>query len=80
MREVEINEDGILKDVEIGVNLTCPVVGPIEQVAARCWHGCSWYHTKPKGSVLNDGKLTRMVDEYAFCKDHCIGRIKAPGA
>ena len=75
MREVEIGEDGLLEDTEHLHNLRCPVISLDRGKVGTCWTGCAWFAMK---NPLYPEQHPITTGDHAYCKDHCIGKIKEP--
>ncbi len=75
MREVEKRDDGHLFDPELKILLTCPIKSSPEQGDVPCWHGCTWFRIQTNMREIG-GEPVDGHDNFAFCQDHCIGRIK----
>ena len=65
MREVEIDEQGVLVDVY------CPVAQLHRTDRLNCANKCAWFRKEEIAGLAGQPPTFR-----AYCKDHCIGKIK----
>ena len=72
MREVEISEDGDL------VGVICPMClnAPYETPMLSCDSFCAWFSIAPETVRVGGVSHPNTGDKFAYCKDHCIGKIK----
>ena len=79
MRTVEIDKDGLLTDTEHGFHIICPERSRVSVCDTPCWHGCAWFSVEALKFIDTSGNLVIEPNtNAAYCKDHCIGRVKEP--